>query len=412
MMHSEPLASPGDGPVPRACRRVAVLGSTGSLGRQALELCRAFADRVEVVALAASGRRARELAEQARAFRPRLVACSQPEQAPWLRDALAGPGGPAVVSGPDALVQAACHPDVDLVLVLTQGLAGLDATLEALRSGRRVALANKEVLVAAGELLDAAAHLREGRLLPVDSEHSALWQSLWGEQLRWVRRLWLTASGGPFWGWPVERLATVTPRQALAHPTWQMGPRITVDSATLMNKGFEVIEAHRLFGVPCRDIHVLIHRQSVIHSVVELADGSFKAQFSLPDMRLPLLLAISFPERWPFPPAGGFFDPPARVVELTLEHPASEPRSVRLARQALEAGSTYPAVLVAADEAAVEAFLQGLLPFPRILDLVDHALQLHVPSRGPLTRQAIAAAEQWVCQHAGAWVRQAANGKL
>ena len=390
-----------------APRRVAILGSTGSLGRQALELCRAFADRVQVVALGASGRRARELVDQARAFRPRLVALTQPQAAELLREALAGPEGPEVVAGPHALVEAACHPEADLVLVLTQGLAGLDATLEALRRGRRVALANKEVLVAAGELMDAAGYLRSGQLVPVDSEHSALWQSLWGEELRWVRRLWLTASGGPFWGWPEERLATVTPEQALAHPTWQMGPRITVDSATLMNKGFEVIEAHRLFGVPCQQIHVLIHRQSILHSVVELADGSYKAQFSLPDMRLPLLLAMSFPERWPYQGVSPLFDRERRVLQLTLERPAEEPRSVQLARRAAEAGATYPAVLVAADEVAVQAFLEGRLPFHRILDVVEEALQRHTPPPGPLTRQAILEAERWVQEQAPAWLARA-----
>lgn len=392
-------------------RRLVILGSTGSLGRQALELCRHFADRLQVVALGASGRRLAELAEQARMFRPELVAVTDPRAAEPLRRALQGLGGTRVAAGPQALVEAACHPGADLVMVLTQGLAGLEPTLEALGLGRRVALANKEVLVAAGPLVAACGHVDGGQLLPVDSEHSALWQSLWGERRTWVRRVWLTASGGPFWGWSEAELASVTPQQALQHPTWQMGPRITVDSATLMNKGFEVIEAHHLFGVAPEDIHVLIHRQSVVHCVVELADGSYKAQFSLPDMRLPLLLAMSFPERWPFPGASFLFDRPGSLWQLTLERPAQEPRSVRLARQSLRAGSTYPTVLVAADEVAVQAFLEGQLPFHRILDVVEQALEQHVPAPGPLTRQAVQWAQQWVQEQAPRWLKQARDSQ-
>lgn len=416
-MHAPPSAD-----ATPSLKRLAILGSTGSLGVQTLELCERFADRLQVVALAASGRRPELLAEQIRRFRPRLVAVPDAEAASRLRSA--SDVATDVVTGPEALVQAALHPDVDPVVVLTVGMAGLMPTLAALQAGRRVALANKEVLVAAGELIPAARLVGEGRLLPVDSEHSAIWQSLLGEQLAFdqadgarrqviIRRLWLTASGGPFWGWPAERLRTVTPEQALAHPTWRMGPRVTVDSATLMNKGFEVIEAHHLFGVPYPAIRVVVHRQSVVHSLVELCDGSIKAQLSLPDMRLPLLFALSYPERWEYqgpPPLfeqGGhagrpvaFPDDgssgPAAPITLTFQplDAESEPPAVRLARQAAQAGSTYPTVLATADEVAVEAFLARRLRFDRLLDVVEATLDRHTPAPS-LSIETVQEADAW-----------------
>ncbi len=379
-------------------KRLAVLGSTGSLGIQVLELCERFADRLQVVALAASGRRQELLARQVQRFRPRLVAVGD-RSAP-IGDALREAAGAArVVQGPEGLVEAAVHPDVDLVVVLTVGMAGLAPTLAALEAGRRVALANKEVLVAAGDLMPAARWVGEGRLLPVDSEHSAIWQSLLGEQPSAIRRLWLTASGGPFWGWSAERLRGVTPEQALAHPTWRMGPRVTIDSATLVNKGFEIIEAHHLFGVPYPAIRVVVHRQSVVHSLVELRDGSIKAQMSLPDMRLPLLLALSYPERWEYRGPAPLFEvhaPDRGPLSLTFEplDEATEPPAIRLARQAADAGSTYPTVLSTADEVAVEAFLSGRLAFDRILGVVEQVLERHVPP-GPLSVQAVHEADAW-----------------
>lgn len=421
-MHASPSGASHPLAGPSSVKRLAILGSTGSLGLQTLELCERFADRLQVVALASSGRRPELLARQIRRFRPRVVAVPDGEAAARLRAEVGVPGD--VVSGPDALVQAALHPDVDLVVVLTVGMAGLAPTLAALQAGRRVALANKEVLVAAGELIPAARLVAEGRLLPVDSEHSAIWQSLLGERLAFdeagdtrrplaVRRLWLTASGGPFWRWPAERLRTVTPEQALAHPTWRMGPRVTVDSATLMNKGFEVIEAHHLFGVPYPDIRVVVHRQSIVHSLVELRDGSIKAQLSLPDMRLPLLFALSYPERWEYqgpPPlferagrAGrpgarpdGDSSAPAEPITLTFEplDDASEAPAVRLARQAAQAGSTYPTVLATADEVAVEAFLAGRLRFDRLLEAVRATLDRHAPAPA-LSIEAVQEADAW-----------------
>ncbi|WP_324668324.1 1-deoxy-D-xylulose-5-phosphate reductoisomerase [Geochorda subterranea] len=407
------MAVPHDRRATSGPKRLAVLGSTGSLGIQVLELCERFADRLQVVALAASGRRQELLGQQVRRFRPQLVAVGD-ATAP-IGDALRDAAGAArVVHGPDGLVEAAVHPDVDLVVVLTVGMAGLAPTLAALEAGKRVALGNKEVLVAAGELLPGARLVAEGRLLPVDSEHSAVWQSLLGERHALpggdgggeavtgpgaIRRLWLTASGGPFWGWSAQRLRSVTPEQALAHPTWRMGPRVTIDSATLVNKGFEIIEAHHLFGVPYPAIRVVVHRQSVVHSLVELRDGSIKAQMSLPDMRLPLLFALSHPERWEYRGPAPLFEghaPERGPLSLTFEplDEATEPPAIRLARRAAEAGSTYPAVLSTADEVAVEAFLAGRLAFDRILPVVQETLDGHVPAR-VLSLEAVRWADDW-----------------
>lgn len=382
-------------------RRLAILGSTGSLGIQALEICQRFPDRFDVVALGASGARPELLARQAQRFGARWVAITREQAVERLRSAGVSPPAHVIVAGPDALEQVAALPDLDLVVVLTVGLAGLGPTLAALRAGHPVALANKEVLVAAGELMPVAELVRSGRILPVDSEHSAIWQSLLGESPLQVRRLWLTASGGPFWGWSADQLRQVTPQQALAHPTWRMGPRVTVDSATLVNKGFEVIEAHHLFGVGYDAIGVVVHRQSVVHSMVEFADGSVKAQLSLPDMRLPILFALSYPERLAYdgvPPLWGDGTP----VALSFQplRPGEEPRGIALARQAAQYGRTYPAVLAAADEVAVDAFLQGRLPFDRILDVVEATLQAHDPERGPLTLQAVRAADAWATKTA------------
>lgn len=372
---------------------------------QTLDLVETFPERLHVEVLAACGRHPERLADQIRRFRPSLVAVSDPASLPRLRDALGSPHGGdgsalgvRIEAGETALVEAAAHPGVDLVAVLTVGLAGLDPALAALEAGKAVALANKEVLVAGGDLIPAPDLVASGRLLPVDSEHSALWQALLGERPAHVRRLWLTASGGPFWGWPSERLEQVTPEQALAHPTWRMGPRVTIDSATLMNKGFEVIEAHHLFGAPYDAIRIAVHRQSVVHSLVEFVDGSLKAQLSNPDMRLPLLFALSHPERWAFERVPRLFDTAdGAPLSLTFEalDAGHEPRAVALARRAARAGGTFPAVLSAADEVAVEAFLAGKMPFHRLLDVVETLLERHEPPRGPLSLEAVKAADAW-----------------
>ena len=361
--------------------RVAILGSTGSIGRQALEVVREQPDHFEIVALAA-GRSAEVLAAQAREFRPRVVCLTTagggaaPPAPPGLD------GGPwERLAGERGLVVVATLPEADVVLVATSGRVALPATLAAVRAGKAVALANKESLVIAGELVTAAARRAGARLLPVDSEHSAIWQCLAGEDRAAVRRLILTASGGPFRTWPRERLAAITVEQALAHPTWQMGPKITTDSATLMNKGLEAIEARWLFDVPLDRVDVVVHPESIVHSLVEFADGSLKAQLGWPDMKLPIQLALARGARLPRPdPARRPFDL-AALGRLRFEPPDVDRfPCLKLAIEAGKAGGTAPAVLCAADEVAVERFLRGELAFVDIPRVVDAALEAHAPS--------------------------------
>lgn len=358
---------------------IVILGSTGSVGRQALEVVERFEDRLRVVGLAA-GDNVEALAEQATRWRPQIVSVRSREGAEALRGGLPD-GDIRVVGGEEGLLEVALHPDAELVVNAVVGAAGLPATYEAVRAGKTVALANKESLVMAGELVMAAARRSGATVLPVDSEPNALHQCLRGTRAAHVRRLILTASGGPFLGWDRERLAEVTPEQALEHPTWEMGRRISVDSATLMNKGFEIIECRWLFDVQERAIEVVIHPQSVVHSMVELADGSLLAHAGPTDMRLPLQDVLAYPERWP---------PVAEPLELPRSSPwtfqaAAEETypALGLARRALALGGTAPAVLNAADEVAVEAFLEGNLRFDRILTVVADALDRHDPLPGP-----------------------------
>ncbi len=333
--------------------RLAILGSTGSIGRQTLDVVRALPERFSVVGLAAGRNRDlfdRQLAE----FHPEFTS-------------LAGGSGLS-------LEEMAVLPEADIVVIATAGTAGMRATYAAARAGRRIALANKESLVAAGELITAAMKTSGARLLPVDSEHSAIWQCLNGEPP--PRRIYLTASGGPFRTFTREQMAAVTPEQALAHPSWTMGPKVTIDSATLLNKGLEVIEARWLFDVPIENVTVLVHPQSIVHSMVEYADGSIKAQLGFPDMRLPIQYALTYPERVPNAslPALDW----SAVSSLTFEAP-DEDRfpCLRLAIEAGKQGGTAPAVLCAAGEAAVALFLERRLPFMRIPQLIESALQEH-----------------------------------
>ena len=315
--------------------KVAVLGSTGSIGRQTLDVIGRYPDRFEVFGKVNSE------------------------------------------TPPDAIEAMVTHPDCDIVLVAIAGAAALRPTLAALKAGKTVALATKEVLVMAGDLVMAAA--APGQIRPVDSEHSAIWQCLWGERPESVSRLVITASGGPFWAQPERDLDEVTVEDALNHPRWSMGPKVTVDSATLMNKGLEIIEARHLFGVPLERIDVVIHPQSTVHSLVEFVDGSTKAQLGHPDMRLPIAVALAYPDRLP-----GVVEPCAMESVGRLDfHPLDDRRfpAVRLARAAAAAGGSRPAVLNAANEAAVQAFLAHELPFGRIVDLVEGALG-RVPESG------------------------------
>ncbi len=354
-------------------KRLAVLGSTGSIGESTLEVVRRFPEKFHVASLAAGGGRVERLAAQARETGASFVAVPRVEDADRLRLLL---GSEVEIGwGAEGLVRAAAGVETDLVVSAIVGVAGLVPTYAALLEGRDVAVANKETLVAAGELVVAAAREYGGRILPVDSEHSALFQALEGRRVEDVSRLILTASGGPFRGRSVESLATVTVDEALAHPRWAMGPKITVDSATLMNKGLEVIEAHWLFGISGERIEVAVHPQSVVHSLVEFVDGSMLAQLGVPDMKGPIAYALNYPTRLPMPDlrldlsgAGPLsFEAPDRRTFPCLD----------LAYAALREGGTAPAVLSGANEAAVDAFLRGTISFLSIARVADAALQAH-----------------------------------
>jgi 1-deoxy-D-xylulose-5-phosphate reductoisomerase len=400
-------AGRGDPPV-----RVALLGCTGSVGRQTVDVLTALAPAFEVVALAA-GRDAGTLLEQAGRLRPRVVALAD-------ADAIARPdlpSGTTFAGGPDALVEMAIRDDVDLVVVATGGVVGLRPVLAALEAGKVVATANKETLVTGGHLVMPLARARAAEvaatdaasamasalawLRPIDSEHSALWQCLAGEDLGTVRRLILTASGGPFRGWPARRLARVRPDEALEHPTWDMGAKITIDSATLMNKGLEVIEAHWLYDVSYEHIDVLVHPQSLVHSLVEFVDGSLKAQLGLPDMRIPIQYALGYPHRRPGQA------PRLDLLEhasMTFEAPDEQrfPALV-LARTAGLAGPGATAALIAADDVAVDRFLAGTLSFPGIAAVVAEAVARFSVPRPPAIEELEA-----IDAEVRAWAREAA----
>jgi 1-deoxy-D-xylulose-5-phosphate reductoisomerase len=366
---------------------VALLGSTGSVGEQALDVIRAAEGRFRVVALAA-GRSAERLAAQARELRPAAVGLVDETQAAALAAEL--PPGCRLAVGVEAVAELAAGDDADVVLNGVTGSAGLAPTLRALEAGRRLALANKESLIVGGELVTALA--KPGQIVPVDSEHSGLAQCLRAGRPDEVARLVVTASGGPFRGRSAADLAAVTPAEALAHPTWAMGPVITINSATLMNKGLEVIEAHLLFGVPYDRIEVVVHPQSIVHAMVEWCDGSTVAQLSMPDMRLPIGLALGWPER-DERPVGRIDWTRAATLEFQPVDRATFPL-LDLAVQAGRQGGTAPAALNAANEEAVDAFLAGRLPFPGIAEVVDEISGRHRPPAA-LDLEAVLAAERW-----------------
>ncbi|GCD34474.1 1-deoxy-D-xylulose 5-phosphate reductoisomerase [Streptomyces chrestomyceticus JCM 4735] len=387
-----PLTGGGDGP-----RDIVILGSTGSIGTQAVDLVLRNPDRFRVTALSAAGGRVALLAEQAHVLRVRTVAVSREDVVPALREALsarygAGEPLPEIVAGPGAATELAASPCHTVLNGIT-GSIGLAPTLAALEAGRALALANKESLIVGGPLVKAAA--RPGQIVPVDSEHSALFQGLLGGPRKEVRKLVVTASGGPFRGRTKEELASVTPEQALAHPTWAMGPVITVNSATLVNKGLEVIEAHLLYDVPFDRIEVVVHPQSYIHSMVEFTDGSTLAQAGPPDMRMPIALGIGWPDRVPDAAPGIDWTRAHQWDFLPLDTEAFP--SVPLACHVGELGGTAPAVFNAANEECVDAFLQGGLPFTGIVDTVAEAVAEHgTPARGTsLTVADVLQAETW-----------------
>lgn len=353
--------------------RIAVLGSTGSIGRQSLDVIAQFPDRFSVAALAA-GQNADLLAQQVVTFRPAYVASERSSEA--LEAALDSCGARRA-----SMEEVALADDVDLLLVGTAGAAGLLPTLRALDAGRPVAIANKEVLVMAGHLVRKAMRGRD-LLRPVDSEHSAIWQCLWGEAGHDVRRILLTASGGAFRDFDQAQLAAVTPAQALNHPTWNMGAKITVDCATLMNKGMETIEAMWLFDVPMDRVEVVLHRESIVHSLVEFSDGSVKAQLGYPDMRLPIQCALAYPDRMPQPPVAPLDLASIGALHFGTPDSARFP-CLRLAIESGQTGGTMPAVMAAADEVAVAAFLSGRVGFLEIPSIIEAVMERHLPVANP-----------------------------
>lgn len=368
---------------------VAVLGSTGSIGTQTLDVLDALRDQFRVVGLAA-GRNLVELGGQIRDWQPRVISCADDAD----RTAV-DPHGASWAS----IEEVATHPDVAIVVVGTAGKAGLLPSLAALRAGKVVALANKEVLVMAGHLLRAAAIEGGGSLRPIDSEHCAIWQCLWGENPEHVRRLILTASGGAFRDRALDELHAVQPAEALQHPTWNMGPKITVDSATLLNKGLETIEARWLFDVTLERIEVVMHRESIVHSLVEFTDGSVKAQLGLPDMRLPIQCGLTYPERLPV--RGSLPLDLGAIGTLHFETPDfTRLPCLRLAMEAGRRGGSYPAVLAAADEVAVERFLAGRIGFMDIARVVEAALDAHLSQDLP-DLESVLAADAWAREYAG-----------
>jgi 1-deoxy-D-xylulose-5-phosphate reductoisomerase len=366
--------------------RVAILGSTGSIGRQTLAVIDQFPDLFTVVGLAA-GNNVDLLTKQARRYRPRLVSSGSNDSFPHLDFA-------EHIPGQEGLAAVATMSDADIVVAATSGHSAIEPTLAAIRAGKRIALANKEAIVCAGALITAEAQARGVEIHPVDSEHSAIWQCLMARRDEDpVERVTLTASGGALRNIAADQLAHVTVDQALAHPNWRMGPKVTIDSATLMNKGLEVIEAHWLFGLDYNQIDVVIHPQSIVHSLVTFVDGSIIAQLGVPDMRLPIQYALTYPHRMPAP------DRHLDLVEVgLLEFSSPDHRrfpGLQLARDAGVAGDTYPTVLSGADEVAVDAFLEGRIGFLDIIRVVEQVLDQHSPESGPLTLERISTAYHW-----------------
>ena len=353
-------------------RRIAILGSTGSIGRSTLSVAESYPERFQIVALAA-GANLDAASEQARRWRPRVISMASEPDADLLRARLkqAGLSEIEVLYGPAGVVKIATHSEADFVVSAIVGVAGLEATYEAVKAGKIVGVANKECLVAAGELITAEARKQGKPLLPIDSEHNAVHQCLRGGRIEEVERIWLTASGGPFLNMPRSEFSSITVEQALNHPTWKMGKRITIDSATLMNKGFEVIEACRLFHMSPSKVEVIVHPQSTIHSMVEFVDGSILAQFSVTDMRLPILYALTYPER---------IQSDMRFPVRDLRHLDFSPPDMskfpclRLAYEAAEAGGARTVALNAADEVAVAAFLEGSIAFDEIPRIIEGAV--------------------------------------
>lgn len=359
-------------------KRVILLGSSGSIGESTCKVARALPDKMKIVGLGVA-KSTEKLLEQAKEFGVKALAVSDPQAAEKVKSKL--PAGAKFFPGAEGLARMVEETDADMVLVAIVGTAGLAPALAALRSGKDLAVASKEILVLAGSTVMAEAKKRKRQVLPVDSEHNAIFQCLQGANEKEVRKVILTASGGPFRQSRAAELEKVTLAQALKHPTWSMGKKITIDSATMFNKGLEMIEAHWLFGLPMKQVEVVVHPQSIVHSMVEFIDGSVLAQLSVTDMCFPIQYAVTFPERMPsgLPPLDL-----AKLGSLTFEAP-DEKRfpALRLAREAGEAGGTLPGVFNAANEVAVEAFLAEQIPFPRIWGIVEEVMQKHIHISSP-----------------------------
>jgi 1-deoxy-D-xylulose-5-phosphate reductoisomerase len=375
----------------KALKRLAILGSTGSIGQSTLSIVEQFPDRYAVATLAA-GRNVDEAYAQAVRWRPRVISLATEELAGQLTARLKQDGIPGieVVHGTEGTVACSTHPEADFVVSAIVGVAGLEATHAAILAGKPIGLANKEAMVAAGEILTAAARERNVPILPIDSEHNAVHQCMRVGDHREVKFIWLTASGGPFRQTPLEQFASITPEQALKHPTWVMGRRITIDSATMLNKGLEVIEACRLFNVPPSQVRVTVHPQSTVHSLVEYVDGSILAQISVTDMRLPILYALAYPER----PASSLTFDLAALRHLDFEEPDFERfPCLRLSFEAAAKGGAHCIALNAADEVAVNAFLERRIPFMGIADTIERVLEA-TPESHPATIAEVLAADR------------------
>jgi 1-deoxy-D-xylulose-5-phosphate reductoisomerase len=357
-------------------RSVTILGSTGSIGTQALDVVRRHPERFKVVGLSAAGTNQELLIGQVREFLPPAVAIADDVAAEEIQTALGSVRGVELLVGPEAAERLASDTEADIVLNALVGSSGLGPTLAALQSGKTLALANKESLVVGGELVMDLIKGEPERLLPVDSEHAALAMALRGERREDLKRVVITGSGGPFRGWTATELAKASMKEALQHPVWSMGPKITIDSATLMNKGLEVIEARYLFGLEYSQIHVLIHPEGVVHAIAEFRDGSMRAEMATADMRLPIQLALAWPERLPT----GVASLPLTETPLTFEPVDHEAfPAVDLAYRVGALGLTFPAVMNAANEVAVMAFLEGKIPLPRIVEIVQTIVDEHEP---------------------------------
>jgi 1-deoxy-D-xylulose-5-phosphate reductoisomerase len=389
-------------------KRIAILGSTGSIGRSTLSIVESFPDKFQVLTLAAGSNL--ELAlEQARRWHPKVLSVAARKDAEVLGSQLKqlGLGEIEVVHGSKGTIAVATHPEVDFVVSAIVGVSGLEATYEAVKAGKEIGLANKECLVAAGELITAEARKQGKPLLPIDSEHNAIHQCMRGGRLDEVERVWLTASGGPFLHTPKSDFDAITVEQALNHPTWKMGRRITIDSATLMNKGFEVIEACRLFNLPASQVKVIVHPQSTVHSMVEFVDGSLLAQVSVTDMRLPILYALTYPDRIS---SDLRFDP-LEMRRLDFCPPDLDKfPCLRLAYEAAEAGGDKTIALNAADEVAVAAFLEGNIPFNGIPATIEAVLKV-TPDRHSESIEEVLRADAEARERAGSFVKQIGQGR-